>query len=120
MLINTLSSNSSWADTHIMVASTLTGNKVLNERDEELGTIEEIMLDVAEGRVAYAVLAYGGVLGIGEKLFAIPWSVLKLDLENECFILKGVNTDLLERTPGFDREHWPSSADFSWSSRSHN
>ena len=63
----------------LMGADTLIGNDVYNTRDEDLGDIKEIMLDTQSGRVAYAVLSYGGFLGMGEKLFAVPWSALRLD-----------------------------------------
>ena len=104
----------------ILAASTVTGISVLNEHDEELGVIEEIMLDMHDGRIAYAVLSYGGLLGLGDKLFAIPWSALRLDSENECFILEGVSPERLQRAPGFDKQHWPSMADFSWVGENHN
>src|SRR5665647_2261044 len=60
----------------LMGANTLIGNDVYNQKDENLGDIKEIMLDVRSGRVRYAVLSFGGFLGMGEKLFAIPWSQL--------------------------------------------
>jgi sporulation protein YlmC with PRC-barrel domain len=70
-----------------MGASTLGGDDVLNRQEKKLGTIEEIMLDVPTGRIAYAVLSSGGFLGIGDKLFAIPWRSLTLDPENKCFVV---------------------------------
>src|SRR3569623_2906303 len=63
----------------VMAADTLQGDKVVNPKGENLGKIEDIMIDVASGRVAYAVLSFGGILGIGDKLFAIPWHALTLD-----------------------------------------
>src|SRR5689334_623555 len=71
----------------VMGASDFKGEKVVNERGERLGDIKEIMLDVGSGRVAYAVLEAGGFLGIGEKLFAIPWRALTLDTDKKVFIL---------------------------------
>ena len=71
------------------------------------------MLDVRGGRIAYAVLAVGGVLGIGEKFFAIPWRSLTLDTDNKQFILD-VDKERLQNAPGFDKEHWPSMADPRW------
>jgi hypothetical protein len=57
----------------VIAASTLEGNSVVNHQDEELGTIlKDIMIDVPQGQVAYAVLESGGMLGMGSKLFAIP------------------------------------------------
>ncbi len=63
----------------VLSASTLTGDRVRNAAGEDLGKVEEIMLDVPGGRIAYAVLSFGGMLGIGDKLFAVPWSALRLD-----------------------------------------
>ena len=94
----------------VMSANTLEGNNVVNRADEDLGEIEEIMLDVPSGRIAYAVLSAGGFLGIGDRLFAIPWSALTLDTENKRFVLD-VSKDRLKNAPGFDKDHWPSFAD---------
>jgi sporulation protein YlmC with PRC-barrel domain len=102
----------------IMAASTLEGDEVMNRDGEKLGTIEEIMLDVASGRIAYAVLSTGGFLGIGDKLFAIPWQALTLDVENECFILD-VQKNRLEDAPGFDKDQWPAMADQRWATEVH-
>src|SRR3569623_256919 len=71
----------------LMSAVSLTGDAVVSTTGEDLGDIEAIMLDVPRGRVAYAVLSFGGVLGMGDKLFAIPWETLTLDADRECFIL---------------------------------
>lgn len=97
----------------VMAARTLTGDKVYNALGEDLGTIEDIMLDVKGGRIAYAVLSFGGVLGMGEKYFAIPWSALTLDADRECFVLD-IDRDKLKNAPGFDKSHWPSMADQRW------
>ena len=97
----------------ILAADTLTGDKVVNRRNEDLGTIEHLMIDVERGRVAYAVLSFGGFLGLGDKFFAIPWSALKVDTAEEQLILD-VDKNLLERAPGFDKAHWPNMADRAW------
>jgi sporulation protein YlmC with PRC-barrel domain len=102
----------------VMAASDFEGEDVVNREGETLGDIEEIMLDVRSGRIAYAVLAAGGFLGIGEKYFAIPWRALTLDTDRKCFILD-VNKERLEKAPGFDRDHWPSMADERWASEVH-
>jgi len=103
----------------LMGADTLNGNDVYNAQDEDLGDIKEIMLDVASGKIAYAVLSFGGVLGLGEKLFAVPWKALKLDTENKRFILD-VSKERLESAPGFDKDDWPDMADTTWSDSIHN
>src|SRR5882672_10300112 len=71
----------------LMDAATLQGDTVVNAAGEDLGKIEAIMLDVITGRIAYAVLSFGGFLGLGMKLFAIPWSALTLDAAEKRFIL---------------------------------
>ncbi len=76
------------------------------------------MLDVHGGRIAYAVLSYGGFLGMGEKLFAVPWNALTLDTANKRFVLN-VEKDHLKDAPGFDKDKWPNMADQSWSNEIH-
>ena len=102
----------------LMGANTLIGNDVYNQKDENLGDIKEIMLDVRSGRVSYAVLSFGGFLGMGEKLFAVPWSALTLDTQNKRFTLN-VEKDRLESAPGFDQDSWPNMADPSWAKSIH-
>ena len=102
----------------IMAADTLEGDDVVNAQGEDLGEIKEIMIDVPSGRVAYAVLSFGGVLGLGDKLFAIPWQALQLDPENHRFVLD-VDKERLKNAPGFDKDHWPSMADQRWATDIH-
>lgn len=97
----------------LMGADTLIGNDVYNAQDEDLGDIKEIMLDVHAGRVSYAVLSFGGILGMGEKLFAVPWNALTLDTANKRFTLD-VTKERLESAPGFDKDHWPNMSDQAW------
>lgn len=97
----------------LMTAATLTGDKVVNRAGEALGEIEDIMLDVGRGRIAYAVMGSGGFLGVGEKLFAVPWHALTLDTDRHCFVLD-VAKEHFRDAPGFDRDHWPSAAGEDW------
>ena len=92
----------------------LADTPVRNPAAEDLGTVEEIMIDLQSGRVAYAVISFGGFLGIGDKLFAVPWHVLTFNTADHEFIFD-VDRDTLERTPGFDKENWPDMADPDWS-----
>ena len=102
----------------LMGASTLTGNEVVDRDAEALGKVTEIMLDVLSGRVAYAVLSFGGFLGLGEKLFAVPWSALVLDTMNKRFMLD-VEKERLDGAPGFDKDHWPNMANLEWAADIH-
>jgi sporulation protein YlmC with PRC-barrel domain len=98
----------------VMAADTLTGNKVVNRQNEDLGTVEHLMIDMEKGCVAYAVLSFGGFLGMGDKLFAIPWISLMVDTDEKQFVLD-IGRQALESAPGFDRAHWPNMADRAWS-----
>ena len=102
----------------LMGADTLVGNDVYNDKAEDLGEIKEIMLDMRSGKVGYAVLSFGGFLGMGEKLFAVPWSALKLDTKNKRFVLN-VEKDRLKHAPGFNKDKWPNMADQSWAKEIH-
>ena len=102
----------------LMGADTLNGNDVFNEKDEDLGDIKEFMLDMNTGRVSYAVLSYGGFLGMGDKLFAVPWDALKLDTVNKRFVLN-VDKARLESAPGFDKDNWPNMSDQTWAQGIH-
>lgn len=97
----------------LMGANTLIGDNVHNQLDEHLGDIKEIMLDMRTGKVAYAVLSFGGVFTLGEKLFTVPWSALKLDAVNKRLVLN-IPKERFESAPGFDSDHWPNMADQSW------
>lgn len=102
----------------LMGADTLIGNEVYNWAAEALGDIKELMLDMRSGRVCYAVLTFGGFLGMGEKLFAVPWEALTLDTGNRRFVLD-VERDRLESAPGFDKDNWPDMADPAWAKGIH-
>ena len=97
----------------LMGAHTLVGNDVCDHLGEDLGDIKEIMLDVGSGKIGYAVLSFGGFLGMGEKLFAVPWKALTLDTGNKRFVLN-VERERLTKAPGFDKDLWPDMADESW------
>jgi len=96
----------------LMTARTLTGDKVLNRQGRTLGKITDIMLDVPAGRIAYAVMSSGGFLGMGDRLFALPWSALTLDTVQKCFVMDA-DESRFDDAPGFDKDRWPSNADAS-------
>jgi PRC-barrel domain len=102
----------------LLSANTLIGSKVFNRKEENLGDIKELMLNTVSGSVSYAVLAAGGFLGMGEKLFAVPWSALSLDTEKKCFVLD-VDVDRFKEAPGFDKDQWPNMADATWAKGIH-
>ena len=98
----------------VLSTSTLLGDKVTNSKGEDLGKVEEIMIDLARGRVAYVVLSFGRVNWMpNNKLFAVPWEVLSISFHDKKFILN-VSKETLKSAPGFDRDKWPETADFGW------
>lgn len=97
----------------LMLESQLTDKTVRNLEGDDVGKIEHLMLEVETGRIAYAVLSFGGFLGMGNKLFAVPWESLSLDPENDEFVL-AVNKERLKNAPGFDKDHWPNMTESAW------
>lgn len=102
----------------LMGADTLLGNDVCNRDGEDLGDIKEFMIEMTSGRIAYAVLSFGGLMGLGDKLFAVPWAALALDTVNKRFTLD-VPKDALKDAPGFDKDRWPSMSDRTWATGVH-
>jgi sporulation protein YlmC with PRC-barrel domain len=97
----------------IVSAGSISGDSVRNLSGDDLGKVQEIMLDVNEGSIAYAVLSFGGFLGMGDKLFAVPWKALTLVQDEEYFLLD-VDKKVLEDAPGFDKDSWPDFSDSNW------
>jgi sporulation protein YlmC with PRC-barrel domain len=100
----------------VLAKKTVIGSNVVNSQNEDLGKIEDVVLDAASGRIAYAVLSFGGFLGMGDKYFAIPWNAIHFDVSKEHAVLN-VDKNLLENAPGFDKDNWPNMADSTWGSR---
>ena len=89
-----------------LTSTSIIGDKVHNPKGEHLGTIKDIMIDLTEGKIEYVVVEFGGFLGIGEKYFALPYPMLKLDAKDQEFILD-LSREVLKNAPGFDKDHWP-------------
>jgi sporulation protein YlmC with PRC-barrel domain len=103
---------------NVLSTRTLLGDKVVNSQGEHLGEIKELMIDPQTGHVGYAVLSFGGFLGMGDKLFAIPFRALQLKADRKEFVLD-VAKDKLQTAPGFDKSDWPQSADRQWGTEIH-
>jgi hypothetical protein len=89
-----------------LTASTITGDKVHNDNNEDMGEIKDIMINVINGSIEYYIIEFGGFLGIGTKYFAIPFRFLQVDAEKKSFIFRQ-ERKTLEGAPGFDMDHWP-------------
>jgi len=96
-------------------ASTIKGMGVWNLEGEKVGTVDELVIDIEKGQVVYAALSVGGFLGVGDKLFAIPWREFTLEVDEEG---KGFRVDVtkekLKAAEGFDKDAWPNVADPKW------
>ena len=99
--------------THFLPATKIIGGKVKNAQGESLGKIEDLMVNLLSIRVTYAVLSFGGFLGLGEKYFAIPMEAMALDPKDQVFILN-VPKEKLDEAHGFDKNDWPNMADRQW------
>ncbi|MEN6465494.1 MAG: PRC-barrel domain-containing protein [Syntrophaceae bacterium] len=100
----------------VLSATSIIGDTIRNHQGEDLGDIEELMINLRDGCIAYAVLSFGGIAGLGDKLFAIPWKALQLRPEEHAFVLD-IRKEKLETAPGFDKDNWPNMADIDWADR---
>lgn len=94
-------------------ATDLTGKRVTNSANEDLGTLKNIVVDARSGRILYGVVSFGGFLGLGDKLFAVPWPSLELKADAREFVLD-VDRERLKNAEGFDESNWPNFADERW------
>jgi sporulation protein YlmC with PRC-barrel domain len=92
--------------------------EVINTRDQRIGEIEDIVIDATLGDIAYAVLSFGGFLGMGEKWFAVPWRAFKPSPGFRTLTLD-VSKEALHKAPGFDKDDWPEMANRRWATTVH-
>jgi sporulation protein YlmC with PRC-barrel domain len=97
----------------ILTASSVMKDDICDPAGEKLGDIKDVMLDVREGKIEYVIMESGGFLGLGEKFFAIPFRLLRIDPKNHSFVLDQ-DKDVIKNAPGFDKEHWPGTNDHSF------
>jgi hypothetical protein len=94
----------------IVKSSDVIGRKVITTEDEDLGKIEDVVMEKVSGKAVYAVLSSGGFLGIGGKLYALTWSTLDYDKSEEAFRLM-IDKNKIKSAPSFDKNKWPDFAD---------
>jgi sporulation protein YlmC with PRC-barrel domain len=93
----------------ILSSTSITGTNVTNAKGENLGEVKDLMIDTQSGTVNYAVLSFGGFLGLGDKYFAIPFEAFSVNETTETFVLN-VDKETLKSAPGFDKDKWPKSS----------
>lgn len=107
------------AETRELTPNLVKSHEVINVtvkdmQERNLGKIEELVLNKQSGQVCYVVLSFGGILGLGDKFFALPWRLFNYDTDNECFVIN-IPKEKLEQAPGFDKNNWPDMSEMSWS-----
>lgn len=102
-------------------ADDLIGMTVRNDAGEDLGEIKNLVIDTSSGKIRYAAMSFGGFLGLGDKLFAVPWQDLHLvpssQEDRHPHFLLSVHKEALKNAPGFDKDQWPSFADNNFTDR---
>ena len=97
---------------------------VYGTENEKLGKIEDLVLDPSSGKISYAVLSFGGILGMGDKYFAVPWNDMRVfykgatsaGTQKEVYCTLDVSKEALKNAPGFDKNQWPNFADQTFAS----
>ena len=89
-----------------LTASSIIGDSVHNNQNEEMGVIKNIMIDISNGQISYYIIEFGGFLGMGTKYFAIPFKLLIVDTIKHAYLFNQ-SKESLEKAPGFDMDHWP-------------
>lgn len=100
-------------DSAVTSVKSIQGQKVYSMDGQQLAKIKDVMVDLSFGKLAYAVLQFGGFLGIGDKYFAVPWAALLPNPDDGNYILD-IDQETIKQTEGFDKNNWPDMADYRW------
>jgi len=99
---------------NLLKGSTFIGADVQNPQGQNLGDIKDVVIDRTSGRIAYAVVSFGGFLGMGEKLFAVPWGAFAQPKADKDTFVLDIDKERLKNAPGFDAHNWPQMASREW------
>ena len=97
----------------VLSASELCSDPVTNVHGERLGKMEEVMIDLERGRVAYCFISFGSKTMGKNKYFAVPWEALQISFHDRKVIFD-VSEETLKEAPGFDKKDWPQEPDTTW------
>jgi sporulation protein YlmC with PRC-barrel domain len=97
----------------LIAASQVQGTNVYDTKLEKLGSVEDVMIDKASGRIAYAVLSFGGFLGIGDRYYPLPWEKLSYNTEMGGYVVD-IDRDVLQGAPSFTDHATASWNDDAW------
>ena len=96
--------------TSLISAGKVQGTDVYNTEGAMLGRIYDVMLDKRSGRIAYAIMEFGGILGIGTKYHPLPWQTLKYDTRQQGYVV-GLTEEALKGAPAYSAEAAPAWGD---------
>jgi sporulation protein YlmC with PRC-barrel domain len=102
----------------LISASKVQGTPVYNPKGEKLGRVEEVMIDKLSGVVAYAVLSFGGIMGIGDRHYPLPWQVLDYEPQQGGYVVD-LDKDMLEDAPSYRANEEGDWADREWGKKVH-
>ena len=102
----------------LIAAEKVEGTDVYNLQGEKLGTVDDIMIDKVSGKAIYALMSFGGFLGIGEKYHPLPWSVLKYDTNLGGYVVD-LDKQKLEAAPAYPEDKEPSWGDRAYEAKIH-
>jgi sporulation protein YlmC with PRC-barrel domain len=109
---------SSGSAPRLLAAGALKGSRVGNFAGQDLGKVDDLVIDVNTGRPGYVIVAMGGFLGIGDKLFAVPWELFTVRASDHEFLLD-IEKQMLLDAPSFERSKWPDMSDAKWTAELH-
>ena len=98
---------------HLVSTNKLDNYNVVNTAGEDLGQVQNMMLDMTNGQIAYAIVSFGGFMGMSDKWFAIPWEAMTWSPETKRLVLN-ISKDKLKEAPGMDKSHWQEDLDAKW------
>ena len=87
--------------TSAILASKVKGTTVYNTTGEKIGYVEDVVLDKTSDRIMFVALGFGGLLGMGEKFYPVPWSVLDFNTEKDCYIVP-LSKSEIDEAPAYE------------------
>ncbi|MAZ43710.1 MAG: photosystem reaction center subunit H [Legionellales bacterium] len=91
-------------------SKSIDSDTIYNQSGDKIGKVKDLMINTKKGTVEYVVVSFGGILGVGDKYFSVPWNLLKIDQHKKQVCLD-VDETILKDVEGFDKNNWPDELD---------
>ncbi len=102
-------------DRNSVLASRLMDYQVINDQGQQIGKVEDVVIRMDQKTVDYVAMNFSGILGVADKLFAVPYNSVFYDLGKNTVTIRNINQQALQSAQGFTRDSWPQEADPNWS-----